>query len=121
MTTYVVSKGDTAKYIEATLKERNPSVPGAFRAVDLTGCTVKVYMTPKGAHSTKTINGATATIVDATTGQVRYQWQTADIATIGEYDFQFIVYNAANKPTTFPTDTGDNGYITVYVVEGTDD
>lgn len=119
--TYVISKGDTARYLEATLKDRSTTTPGTFSAVDLTNCTVKLYMTPKGSHSTKTVNGATVTVVSATAGTVRYQWASNDIATVGEYDAQFVVTNAASKETTFPTDTGDGGYIRVIVVEGTND
>lgn len=111
---WIVSKGDTGKPLEATLRDK-------LGVADLTGCTVTAYMTPEGDFDTKTINGASVTVVSATAGTVRYNPAAGDFATAGKYCFQFVVTNGAGKQTTFPTDYGEAGYISVTVVAGAND
>jgi hypothetical protein len=79
-----------AEHLRWWVGNRNPSITENLvyddgTAVDLTApaATVKFKMRAVGA-STLTVDQA-ATIVDAATGQVRYDWAAVDVDTAGEY------------------------------------
>ena len=69
-------KGNTSPSLTDTIR-----VDGA--PFDLTDCTVKFQMKLIGASSL-TVDTA-ATIVDAEAGEVRYDWQAADVDTAGSF------------------------------------
>lgn len=70
----------------------------AFRMVDSAGA-VK-------------INNAAAVIVDATTGQVRYDWQAADVNTLGMFSPWFI-RTSGGRTEHF---TGQGNFLRVAIV-----
>lgn len=105
---YKISKGDTAKPLDVVLTDANG-------VVNLTDCTVRIYMTYQGT-TTKKIDGAACTLTNASEGKVRYNFITTDVDTIGIYDVQFVVTNAANKTTTFPTDTDGRSYLKLHCI-----
>ena len=55
-------------------------------------------------------NGA-VTIVDATTGQVEYDWQASDTTDIGSYQAEFVVDFGTDGTRSFPQD--DNYHIEI--------
>jgi hypothetical protein len=83
-------------------------------AVNLTGSTVTFIMRLVGAASAKV--NATATVVAATSGTVRYDWIAADTDTAGDYQAEWQVTDSAGRKRTFPT----VGYITITVVPDLD-
>jgi hypothetical protein len=89
--------------------DRLPSIAATLSysdgaSVDLTNCTVKFIMRIKtGAVAAKI--DAEAVIVDAPTGKVRYDWALGDTDTVGEYNAEWEVTDAAGLPQTFPTAT----------------
>ena|SRR5215831_17804098 len=72
--------------------------------VSLSGATVKFQMRLVGDRR-YTVD-ATAEIVDATAGTVRYTWQDGDLDTAGNYQTQWQVTFAGNQvETTDPVNT----------------
>lgn len=67
--------------------------------------------------TTKKIDGTACTITDAAAGKVRYSFASQDVDTVGVYDVQFVVTNAANKTTTFPTDTDGRSYLKLHCIK----
>ena len=97
-TTFYIKQGDTKPSLSAQLLSDGS-------AVDLTGATVKFHM--------GTIIDATATIVDAATGNVRYDWVTADTETAGLFRAEFEVTFSDGTVETFPND----GYLLINIIE----
>lgn len=92
---FQIKRGDTSPAIEAVLEDSE----GA--AVNLTATTVRFKMRGLGANE-ETID-ASAEVVDAAEGQVRYQWLAADTDTEGRYDAEFeVTYTASGSVETFP-------------------
>ena len=89
VTKFYIKQNDTAPAITATLYENSV-------AVDLTGATVKFHM--------GSIVDAAATVVSASEGKVKYQWQATDTATVGEYNAEFEVTFSDGTIETFPND-----------------
>jgi hypothetical protein len=104
-----------------TLKahDRLPSIQASLAdpvgvAVDLSGCSVKFIMRTDAGLSPKV--NSTATVVDATSGVVRYDWISADTDTAGEYLGEWEVTFVGGKKQTFPT----VGYHSITVVPDLD-
>ena len=72
--------------------------------VNLDGATVKFHM--------GTVVDSQATIVDAATGTVRYDWASGDTAKNGMYEAEFKVTFSDGKVETFP----NNGYMFVNII-----
>jgi len=102
MTVIRMKRNDTLPSLEATLKYSDGT------AIDLTGATVKFYMAkPDG---TVVIN-ATATIVDAVNGKVRYEWQQGDLSEEGRYHAEFEITFPNGDVLTAPS----QGYFIIEV------
>lgn len=54
-------------------------------AIDLSGCTVKVYIQKKGSSGTTNSGHETATVTDATNGVIQYQAQSNDFPDKAKY------------------------------------
>lgn len=89
-----IKVGDTAPALEAICKDADGD------AVSVAGATVRFHMRLLGGASTKV--NALATIVDGPAGQVKYQWQTADTDTAGNYRGEFQVTFSNGTIETFP-------------------
>lgn len=97
-TKFYIKQNDTKPSITAQLLSDGS-------AVDLTGATVKFHMG-------STIDAA-ATITDAATGNVRYDWASGDTATAGTYNAEFEVTFSDGKIETFPNDE----YLLIVITE----
>ena len=103
--TFYVKQNDTSPAMLATLQDAN----GA--AVGIVGASVRFHMRTIGSSQVKV--DATAVIVDAEGGEVRYDWLAADTDTIGSYQAEFEVTYADASIETFPND----GYIRVEIID----
>lgn len=104
MTDFWIKQGDTSPAITGQVLD------GDLRAVDLTDATVQ-FRAKNRATGVVVINAA-GTFDDATTGLVRYQWQTADTAAEVELLAEWQVTFADGAIQTWPTP----GFINVHVV-----
>lgn len=81
-------------------------------AQDLTGATVRfIYQNADGTGSA-TVGGGTVTVIDATAGELQYEWQAADTATARLVHAEFEVTTSGGDVLTFP----NAGFIVVDVV-----
>lgn len=103
--TFYVKQNDTSPAMLATLQDADGN------AIDITGSSVRFHMRAIG--SPQTIVDASATIVTADAGLVRYDWDAADTDTIGSYQAEFEVTYADASIETFPND----GYIRVEITD----
>jgi len=98
-------QGDTGPPIKATLKQKSET--GVLTAVNLTAIgvnTVKFQMR-RPDDKRYTVNAA-ATIVEATTGKVKYEWAPNDLDVPGEYIGQWeMTYLDGKVQTTEPPNT----------------
>jgi len=94
---FVIAQGDTAPSIAADL------IGSDGQPFNLANGTLYfVYRRADGSRAPVT---RTATIVDAATGQGRYDWIAADVAEPGDYKAQFkFVLTAGSVATRFPND-----------------
>ena len=97
-TTFYIKQNDTKPSLSAQLLSDGS-------AVDLTGATVKFHMGDS-------VDSA-ATVVDAATGNVRYDWVTADTETAGLFRAEFEVTFSDGTVETFPND----GYLLINITE----
>jgi len=105
---FTIKRGDTSPSIQSILKD------AAGVAIDLTGATVSLHMKAVG-ESTLKIDEA-MTIVNATSGVVRYDWSSSDTNTAGTYYVEFEVTKADNSVETFP----NNGNAVVVITKSLD-
>lgn len=82
---------------------------GAY--LDLTGATIVFSMRALDSVTLK-VNRQAATIVDAATGQMEYQWAAADVNASGFYAGEFEV-TQGGKTLTLPED----GYIRIEITD----
>jgi hypothetical protein len=103
---------------------QNPSITETIRnddgtPHDLTGQTVRFRMRPVGSSTLKVDQSATIVAPPGVNGQVRYDWQAADVDTPGQYLVWWQVTTTAGGKTQdvaeavieFRAHTGDHNYI----------
>ena len=92
--------GDTRPYLDATLSDANGAVDLSTSAVE----SVRFVMEDK--DGTEVVNesstGANVTITGSTSGQVRYAWQTGDLANPGNYYGEWKVLYTDGSAARFP-------------------
>lgn len=103
--TVTVKQGDRLPSLSVT------AVQADGTAYDLTGATVVFNMRAADSGTVK-VSRSAATLVDGATGKVRYDWQSGDLDTNGEYLAEFECTISGRK-LTIPT----NGYIPVRVID----
>jgi hypothetical protein len=108
MSTVYMKQGDRLPALQMQLLD------AAGAPLDLTGASVTFRMRPSSGGALK-VNAA-ATVVDATTGTVRYSWAAGDTDTVGGFVAEWACsYSGAVQ--TAPT----VGYVTVQVVDALGD
>lgn len=100
---FYIKQNDTSPALQATLKDSNDT------AIDLSSAAVQFHMRKIGSTSAK-IDRA-ATISDADSGIVYYQWQAGDTDTIGSFEAEFQVTFVGGEIETFP----NNRYIQIEI------
>lgn len=103
MSTFYIKENDTSPLLQTTLYDGNNVV------VDLTGALSVTFVMrdPVGAIKVN----ASAVVIDATNGVVRYSWVSGDTDTAAIFDAEFKVVYADSRRETFP----NYGYDTVHV------
>ena len=117
METFVTKVGDYGKAIEVHLRDANGNV-------DITNyLSVKFSMTPAGVSTPKTVNAQSCAVVDATTGRVKYTFQSAnsELSTAGDYEGEFVYTNAAGKEISFPSAAGSGAFQPIKIIKGKND
>lgn len=105
---FTIKQNDTSPAIMAQLLD------GSNDPVNITGATsVRFHMRPVGEGSPAAVIDEDATVVTASTGDVKYVWQAGDTDTNGTYQAEFEVTFATGEIETFP----NNGYIEIQVVD----
>ena len=92
---YTVTEGDTLAPIQGIIYK------GDGTPQDLTGATVKFNMRQADEGDMKVTEGAGAVVGNPSNGEVKYEWQDADVDTPGLYDGEFII-TIGGKTLTFP-------------------
>jgi len=88
----VFTQNDRRVSLADTLTDR------AGNAIDLTGFTVKLRMVarePDDSYGDVKIDDQAATIVDAATGSVRYDWLAGDVDTAGDFYYWWLVIDGS--------------------------
>lgn len=95
MTDFTIKQNDTSPSISAILK-------GADREViDLSGATVRFNMKNRRTGEL-IVDGRECTVIDATAGQVRHDWQAGDTATSGLFNAEFEITFSSGKIESVP-------------------
>ena len=102
---FYIKQNDTAPILAATLKDADEN------GVDLDGSSVRFHMREVGSTTAKV--DAAATLVNSSTGEVKYTWSSGDTDTIGSYQAEFEVTFADSSIETFP----NNGYIRIEIID----
>ena len=97
--TFELKEGDTSPFLDATIQDEDGN------AIDLTGASVQIRFKIADGHSNPTTAGAS--IRDASTGKVRYEWQSGDTDAPGVYLAEWVVTTAGGETFTAP----GNGYM----------
>lgn len=105
MSTFYIKQNDTTPAIRATLEN------GSGDAVDLASTTVRFHMRALGGTTVKV--DAAATVINANTGIVQYDWDAADTDTVGTFQGEFEVTYSDGSIETFP----NNGYIPIVITD----
>lgn len=100
-----IKQGDTQPVIQSVLTD------GAGAIVNLTGIESVAFRMRAKDTATLAVNAAAA-VVSAPAGSVRYAWLTADTATPGEYEADWLVTFAGGGTGTFP----NGGYLRVLIL-----
>ena len=87
-------QGDTAEPIQGFLEEEDGS------SMDLEGTVVYCHL--KAEDGTKLIDGNQGTVVDETTGEVKYEVKESEVDTPGDHDLWWVV-EYADGQVTVPT------------------
>lgn len=110
MTIFYIKQNDTSPSIEINLTD------AALVPINITGATVKFLM--RLGNASPKVN-ASATIVDAVSGRVRYDWQAADTDTAGNFDAEVEVTYSGGAIETFPNGPDASGvkYIPIVITD----
>lgn len=104
--------GDTKQALRFKLQRG-----GVARSI-VAGDTVKFVLTKASDDSAKVAETAlNITVNDTAAGDVQYNWQAADVNTLGEYWAYFVVIDSAGKRDTFPAD-GKKRKVIMYAKPG---
>ena len=103
---FYIKQGDLSPSIQEYLRNADGS------AIVLTGCTVKFHMMDSSGNVV--INTA-ATIDNALTGQVHYDWSGSDTATAGTFYREWEVTLPSGKTVTTPNWTNYPVQITAQI------
>jgi hypothetical protein len=104
MTIYI-KQNDTSPALTGQLFNPDGSNP------NLAGSTVKFIMRPAAGGSAKV--DASATVVTASTGNVKYSWIAADTDTVGSFEGEFEVTFSGGAVQTYP----NKGYLKIEVTD----
>lgn len=107
---YFVKRGDDSPAITSTLYD------AAGDPVNLTGATVRFFMSKRGSDST-TVAGNGEIADDETTGVVSYEWQEGDTDDPGDYEAEWEVTFAGGAKQTFP----NSGFVRVRILRDLSD
>lgn len=101
--TFTIKQSDTSPSLQATLKDASGV------SINLNGCTVKFHM--KSLAGAVVVN-QTMTVVNASGGIVRYDWQPNDTDEAGTFYAEFEVTYSDLTVETFP----NNGNIAIMII-----
>lgn len=107
MSAFIIKQGDTSPSIAYQLYK-----PDGVTVEVLTGSTVKFVMASEDSIGTAKVK-ADAVVVDALTGEVRYDWATGDTDTFGGFVAEWEVTRADGSIETFP----NGGYVSVAIIQ----
>lgn len=96
---FEIRPGDTLVVLESILKRKDTS--GVLAVRDLTNSTSVKFSMVNRATGVTVIDEASATIVTANAGLVRYTFSAADIATPGVYNYTWTEY-VSTASTSYP-------------------
>lgn len=102
---FYIKQNDTQPAFQAILED------GGGDPINLDGATVRFHMRAVGSSAVKV--DASASVISAINGIVRYSWSAADTDTIGSYQAEFEVTYSDASIETFP----NNGYVRVEIVD----
>lgn len=103
-----IKKGDLLPIFRATL--RDPSGQPAA----LAGATSVLFSMRNSETGAVKVSRRAATIVNTSTGEVSYSWQSGDTDTVGLFDIEWVAVYVGNKPMTYPGE----GFNQIQISEG---